>query len=245
MQEVRWLNAHGIKPLVTLHHFTNPMWFEEMGAFEKRSNVQYFMRFVTRIVQALGTEVTEYITINEPNIYAMVGYYFGEWPPGDKRFFKTMRVMSVLTVAHIQAYQLIHALQRGMGVPETRVGYAMSMQVYEPQDPTKFSHRLGAYMANRCFQESLLQAMVLGRFRWPIRNLGKSKKGVYCDFHALNYYTRSTMKAFVLSTRKGRAGERPRMGDLPAGYCGLPAKDGAAASVADVYHRKRDLRQQG
>ena len=84
--EIRWLNAHHIKPLVTLHHFTNPMWFEGMGAFEKRANVQYFMRFVTRMVQAFGADVTEYLTINEPNVYAMLGYYYRPVAAGKEAF---------------------------------------------------------------------------------------------------------------------------------------------------------------
>lgn len=200
--EVRWLNGHGIKPLVTLHHFTNPMWFEEMGAFEKRRNVQYFMRFVTRMVQAFGADVTEYVTINEPNVYAILGYFFGEWPPGKKRFRKAVRVMSVLTVAHVQAYQLIHALQKGMGITETRVSYALNMHVFEPENPHKFRHRLASYIAERCFQGSLSKAMELGVFRWPIRNPGKIKKGLYCDFIALNYYTRAVMAGFQNGTRK-------------------------------------------
>ena len=203
VEEIRWLNNHKIKPLVTLHHFTNPTWFEALGAFEKRRNVQYFLRFVTRLVQAFGTEVTEYITINEPNVYAALGYYSGEWPPGEKSLRRAARVMSVLTVAHVQAYQLIHALQRGMGVPETRVSYALNMQVFEPEDPNKFSHRLGAYIADRFFQGSIMKAMELGVFRWPIRNLGGIRKGVYCDFIALNYYTRAAMNGFRPGVRKG------------------------------------------
>lgn len=203
--EVRWLNEHNIKPLVTLHHFTNPMWFERMGAFAKRSNVQYFLRFVTRVVQAFGSDVTEYITINEPNVYAMLGYLYGEWPPGDKRFLKAMKVMSVLTVAHVQAYQLIHALQRGMGVQETRVSYALNMQIFEPKDPHSMKHRLFAYLADRCFQTSLSKAMMLGVFQWPIRNLGNIPKGIYCDFIGLNYYTRAAMAGLAAGTRAGVA----------------------------------------
>ena len=202
VKEIRWLNEHKIKPLVTLHHFTNPMWFEKMGAFEKRRNVQYFLRFVTRMVQAFGTDVTEYITVNEPNVYAMKGYFLGEWPPGKKSLRRAARVMSVLTVAHVQAYQLIHALQKGMGVQETRVSYALNMHVFEPEDPRKFKHRLATYLADRCFQTSLARAMMLGVCRWPIRNLGKLKKGLYCDVIALNYYTRATMKSVQIGVRK-------------------------------------------
>ncbi|MFH1513343.1 MAG: family 1 glycosylhydrolase, partial [Bacillota bacterium] len=171
--------------------------------FEKRGNAQYFLRFVTRMVQAFGTDVTEYVTINEPNVYATLGYFYGEWPPGKKSFFKAMRVMSVLAVAHVQAYQLIHALQKGMGAQETRVSCAMNMQVFEPLNPRKFKHRLAAYLADRCFQASVSRAMELGVFRWPIRNLGRIKKGLYCDFIAMNYYTRVAMDGFKPGVRKG------------------------------------------
>ena len=203
VEEVRWLNEHGIKPLVTLHHFTNPMWFERMGAFEKRANLPYFLRFVTRVVQALGAEVTEYLTINEPNVYAALGYLFGVWPPGEKRFFKAMRVMAVLTAAHAQAYQLIHALQRGMGIRDTRVSFANSVHIFAPQNPNKFADRFGAYFARRCLHESLSVAMMTGVFRWPVRNLAGTPKGNYCDFIALNYYTRTTMEGMRSAERKG------------------------------------------
>ena len=203
MREVRWLNAHKIKPLVTLHHFTNPMWFETMGAFEKRANVQYFLRFVTHMVQAFGADATEYITINEPNVYGWMGYLFGEWPPGKKSFFKANRVLSVLTVAHVQTYQLIHALQKGMGITDTRVGYANSIHIFAPQNPNRFWDRFGAYLADRCSHETLTNAMMRGIFRWPIRNLGKIAKGVYSDFIGLNYYTRTTFEGLHQAPRKG------------------------------------------
>ncbi|HOB20723.1 MAG TPA: family 1 glycosylhydrolase, partial [Candidatus Atribacteria bacterium] len=32
--EITLLLEKGIKPLVTLHHFTNPLWLERMGGFE-------------------------------------------------------------------------------------------------------------------------------------------------------------------------------------------------------------------
>jgi beta-glucosidase len=200
-EEVRWLNAHGIKPLVTLHHFTNPLWFEDMGAFEKLANVRYFLRFVTRVVQAFGPDVTEYVTINEPNVYAALGYFYGMWPPGGKSFRKACRVMSVLAAAHAQAYGLIHALQRGMGIPQTRVSFALNMQGFEPENPRSGSDRLAAYLAERFFQGSVARAMMLGVFRWPIRNLARIKKSPYCDFIALNYYTRVTMRGMKTGTR--------------------------------------------
>ena len=59
------------------------MWFERKGAFERKENIKYFMDFVKTVVKAFGDIVSEYITINEPNVYATMSYYYGDWPPGE------------------------------------------------------------------------------------------------------------------------------------------------------------------
>ncbi|MEM6822322.1 MAG: family 1 glycosylhydrolase, partial [Verrucomicrobiota bacterium] len=57
----------GIKPMVTLHHFTHPMWFEEKGAFSERENIKYFLRFVQRIVPKIKDYVFAWNIFNEFN----------------------------------------------------------------------------------------------------------------------------------------------------------------------------------
>ena len=203
VQEVELLLSMGIKPLVTLHHFTNPMWFEAIGAFEKIDNIPYFIRFVERVVTAFGARVTEYITINEPNVYATNGYFFGSWPPGQKSIRLAVHVMAVLAAAHIEAYRRIHALQAGMGISGTRVSYANHMRVFAPKNPLNPLHRLFAWATERFFQGALSGAMGVGRFAFPIRNLKGEKRGLYCDFIALNYYTRSTVANLGDGTRNG------------------------------------------
>src|SRR5581483_9890251 len=39
------LLAAEIIPMVTLHHFTHPQWFEDLGAFEEEKNIHHFVRF--------------------------------------------------------------------------------------------------------------------------------------------------------------------------------------------------------
>ena len=39
------LIKENITPVVTLHHFTHPIWFEELGAFEKVDNSKHFIEF--------------------------------------------------------------------------------------------------------------------------------------------------------------------------------------------------------
>lgn len=58
------------------------LWLEQKGAFTQKENIKYFQDFVKLIVNTLGSLVAEYITINEPNVYATNSYYFGEWHIG-------------------------------------------------------------------------------------------------------------------------------------------------------------------
>ena len=39
------LIKNNITPVVTLHHFTHPIWFEDIGAFEKKENIDHFIEF--------------------------------------------------------------------------------------------------------------------------------------------------------------------------------------------------------
>ena len=93
-EEIQALLDQQIQPLVTLHHFTNPLWLETMGGFEHPDSVAIFLRYVKKVIEALGDLVSDYITINEPNVYATFGYFYGTWPPGRKSLGATMKVLS-------------------------------------------------------------------------------------------------------------------------------------------------------
>lgn len=106
------LKKRDIEPVVTLFHFTLPVWFVAQGGFEKRSNVKYFVRFADKIVRELGTNVRLVITLNEPEIYAYESYYTGNWPPNVTSKWQLWRVMKNLAYAHNQAAKAIHGINR-------------------------------------------------------------------------------------------------------------------------------------
>lgn len=66
------LCENNIKPVVTLHHFTHPQWFEEKGEFNKAENLPCFYRFVERIVPEIKEYVHSWNIFNEFN---RGGYY--------------------------------------------------------------------------------------------------------------------------------------------------------------------------
>ena len=76
------LREQGLQPMLTLHHFTSPIWFAEGGGWASPAAPEAFVRFVRRVVRDLGDLVDLWCTINEPNIYAFNGWLGGEFPPG-------------------------------------------------------------------------------------------------------------------------------------------------------------------
>jgi len=189
---ISYMKAKGIQPLMTLHHFTHPMWFEKMGGFAEPENIPVFLKFVAYAVRTFGDLVNEYITINEPNVFAVQGYYTGEFPPGQKSALMAIKVMSILASAHVRAYTLIHEMRTDMGFSDTKVGFAHHMRVFTPKKDN-FFHRSCAVSMAQIFQGALAVSCLTGKFEKPLKKYGNFKKGEYSDFLALNYYTRSTV----------------------------------------------------
>ena len=191
--EIQAMVNRGIRPLLTLHHFNNPMWLERKGAFLVSDNIPCFLRFVRKMVESVGDLVSEYITINEPNVYAFNGYFTGDWPPGKRSLKDMVTVMTNLAGAHIEAYGLIRRLRLQMGYTDTKVSFANHLRVFVSENPRNPLHRFWADMTERVFQGSLTRAMCLGEVSFPIGKHPLIVPGRYCDFHAINYYSRSTV----------------------------------------------------
>ena len=81
---LRGLNERNMTAMVTLHHFTDPLWFMELGGWESNEAPQLFADFVGRAVEAFKEYTNLWVTINEPNVYAYSGYVAGLFPPGKK-----------------------------------------------------------------------------------------------------------------------------------------------------------------
>jgi beta-glucosidase len=61
----------GLRPLVTLHHFTTPIWFELAGGWTGPNAIGWFLRYVEAAAEILVDRVGHVCTINEPNVVAM------------------------------------------------------------------------------------------------------------------------------------------------------------------------------
>ena len=102
------LREQGIQPMVTLHHFSSPIWFARKGGWAADGAPQAFMPFVHRVIDELGDLIGLWCTINEPNLYGANGWVVGAFPPGRHGDIAGLyRVTSNLRRAHELAYGAI------------------------------------------------------------------------------------------------------------------------------------------
>lgn len=203
-KELTYYRERGIKPLVTIHHFENPMWFEELGAFEKTENCRYYLRFARYVVTELKDLACEYITVNEPNVYSMNGYFGVGFPPGKNSFPLYAAVLSNMAACHIAAYKMIHWVREKMGYTDTKVSFAMHLRSFTPLDPKNPVHKAATKFAKQCFQTAITRAMAYGEVQFPILPRKGIHKGLWCDFWGVNYYSRSTVSGLQDGVMPGR-----------------------------------------
>ena len=172
------LKERGIEPIVTLHHFTNPLWFARRGGWLNRSSPEYFLRYVEKVTVALADLVRFWVTINEPMVYVYHSFYLGDWPPQKKSLLKTMSVTGSLVRAHIRAYRLIHGIYRRKNLTAPYVSIAHNVQAFVPGNAS-FRSRISAYIRDRWYNFAILNKLVRRRS---------------LDFIGINYYTRSLVE---------------------------------------------------
>lgn len=196
-EELSYLTAKGIKPLITLHHFSNPLWFENKGAFENKECVRNFENYVKFVVEHLGDLCNEWITINEPNVYVTNGYVFGTWPPGKKSILDAFKVFRNLTLCHIASYKQIHKIHQEKNFKgEVMVGFANHLRVFTPYNSKSHFNKLSSRIMEYMFQGAITKSMSTGKLKFPIGFGSPLGVGKYYDFIGINYYTRSTIKGF-------------------------------------------------
>ncbi len=204
-EEIEYMREKGIKPMLTLHHFTNPLWFEDMGAWENKNAPDIFINFAEKVVDSLGDIVDDYITINEPNVYALNSFFYGIWPPEKKSLSAFSKVFSNMNAAHIRAYNMIHEKRAKMGKrrEETLVSFANHLRVFEPKEQKNFFHKISAKFTEYMFQTAITEAQMCGKCRFPIRKREGVVRGKYYDFIGINYYSRSTISGISDGVRDG------------------------------------------
>ena len=65
---IRTCRKFGVEPIVTLHHFSSPVWLIKKGGWEAESTINDFAAYTKYVIQKLGSELNYVCTINEANM---------------------------------------------------------------------------------------------------------------------------------------------------------------------------------
>ena len=185
------LRRRHIQPVVTLHHFTDPLWFADQGGFAKVSNIRYFVQYVEHAVQALRDLCDFWITVNEPNVYATEGYAIGVFPPGEQNVVRALQVLRNIMQAHVEAFYAMRRIQ-----PGAQIGYCLHYRVFDPALKFFPPDRGVASLQETIFNWSPLQAAETGRFPFPTNIVVApiARAAGTRDYHGINYYTRDMVR---------------------------------------------------
>ncbi|NXI38882.1 LPH hydrolase, partial [Galbula dea] len=99
------LVANNITPIVTLYHWDLPQALQEIGGWESSVLIDLFDSFADFCFQTFGDRVKFWITFNEPQVIAWVGYGIGKFPPNvNDPGNAPYRVAHILLKAHARVY---------------------------------------------------------------------------------------------------------------------------------------------
>lgn len=167
---IRALRERNIEPFVTLWHWTHPVWLEAKGGFKSKDFPRYFQRYTKKVVKTLGSEVTFWITINEPDVVASHAYLKGQWPPQEKSLFSYIQSLHRLIAAHKQAYETIKKIS-----PQKQIGIA--------------KHQISFEVARPTFINNILKTIAHFLWnRWFLNRIANHQ-----DFIGLNHYNRNVI----------------------------------------------------
>ncbi len=184
------MHKRGIEPMVTLHHFSNPLWLVGKNDFNSDIVIDYFQRYCAKVVDALGDLIPKWITINEPMVYVFMRYLSNDFPaPNKQGWGSAFEAITHLLQCHAVGY---HTIKEKL--PHAQVGVAKNTPILQARPSGNFIDKIWAGRISYLFNELWMKAMVDGRLRAPLGRGTVNHLADSFDFVGINYYTRFYVK---------------------------------------------------
>ena len=190
------LRSDSIEPMVTLHHFTHPLWFIKKYPWHEDASTEKFLTFSEKIVSRLKG-VRYWITFNEPYVLILAGYFEGCTPPGLRNVLLGMKALKNILTCHGKVYDIIHSkVPDSMAKP--MVSVAHNMAALAPWNRWNPLDKLLSKIAKYFYNHSLLDAFITGTLsvKFPFKKAVEIPVPIKgkLDFFGVNYYTRIHMR---------------------------------------------------
>ena len=209
------LRARGLRPLVTLHHYTLPDWIHDaLGCFtdlahcsprgwlDRERTVRELSKYAAFCGREFGAEVDLWATLNEPFAVVLPGFI----APGPDRsnppaaafaFDEARAALWAMVAAHARMYEALKAADQadadGDGGTAT-VGLVYNIVPAEPRDAQSPRDVRGAQNLFYLYNEVFLNAVMTGEVDLLLdgtRGKYDASLGGRLDFIGINYYTRA------------------------------------------------------
>lgn len=190
------LVAAGVRPVVTLHHFTHPRWFHTETPWHTPASLEAFERYARRCARLLdGLEVIV-TTFNEPNVLLLGGYLGAQMPPGLADGAKAFAAAEHLVRAHVLARRAL--LETTGGLPRP-IGIAQHLTLFAPSRRWHPLDLALTRLAETNFNHAFLEALHTGVLKLSMPGLTSGRAQVEgarrsMDFVGVNYYTRTRLR---------------------------------------------------
>ncbi len=193
---IQALLVRGIQPMLTLHHFTNPIWFRDLGSWLNPEAPEIFGRYVGKLVSELKDFDIIWNTINEPMVISAMGYLFGEFPPQRKDFGDAQVVSRHLLMAHGQAAEAIRETYEESGKNHPLIAPVMSVSHFMPEDPDDPDDVELATYLDELYNHMWIKGAITGKVIDAEGNeMRYEALENSVDFIGMNYYSRQVVSS--------------------------------------------------
>jgi beta-glucosidase len=202
------LKNRNIKTVVTLWHYTLPLWFAENYNWNKRVSIKYFTRYCKKVVEELGSDIDLLVTMNEPRLVLNRGYLLGNRPPAKRNPISFLLARRHMVKAHQECYVLTKKIK-----PEILVGIAQYCNDFDFFGRPKFI--------------GWLTEVVENFYNWHFF----TEIGKFQDYIGINYYYGVEIHLVPPFIRMRK--ERPELTEMGWGIC----SEGIEEIIVDAWKR--------
>ncbi|UCD83814.1 MAG: glycoside hydrolase family 1 protein [Deltaproteobacteria bacterium] len=213
------LKSHGIKPLVTLNHYSLPLWVHDgvachadidncspAGWLDEELIINEIAKYSGFVAREYGGKVDLWATLNEPQAVILAGYFIPSPertnPPGIMGIDDTSKGVEVLfnmIEAHARMYDAVHqndtADADGDGVA-AEVGLVHNLTPFIPQDPESELDQEAAENGAYFFNNIILNGTIKGDLDTDLDGVIDEHRDDLAgrmDYLGINCYTRVTV----------------------------------------------------
>lgn len=171
---LQMIRARKMKVMLTLFHFSVPIWLEDKGGWKSEESKLHFLAFSQKVMKEFHPLVDYWITFNEPQIFATMAYTAGVFPPGETSSFLSMLDLGFYQGETIKTLVRMSESHRDLydwakkTLPQTQIGISQHMGFHN----------------GKSFLNKFISKLTGEFMNWYFPELIKGKM----DFFGFNYY---------------------------------------------------------